>query len=281
MIAEIASPHALASALARLHSQAPSPRPNKDKSADPIIFQPEIKRKLLAMRSQVEGARALAVFTACHADIMDRSDNEQQRQDASNTVALLTPVLKSYFSDLGVSSALEAQQVLGGHGYIREHGMEQLVRDSRITQIYEGTNEVQAADLVLRKLSGETGQHADNLFANWQQVLDEQTDDESISHAAAQALSRLKDATAWIRSADEAAARGAALNYQRLFALATIGCLWAQIIDSIGGKKGDFYETKRKSARFYMEQVLPETIALHKTVTRGSGSLAAFDVHDF
>ena len=279
--ADIAYQNALAYAKERLQSKAPSPRPNEDKSADPIIFQPEIKRKLLAMRSQVEGARALAVFTACHADIMDRSDNEQQRQDASNTVALLTPVLKSYFSDLGVSSSLEAQQVLGGHGYIREHGMEQLVRDSRITQIYEGTNEVQAADLVLRKLGGATGEFADSLIERWQQVLDEQTDDESIAHAAAQALSRLKDSTAWIRSADEAAARGAALNYQRLFALATIGCLWAQIIDSIGGKKGDFYETKRKTARFYMEQVLPETMALHDTITRGSESLASFDVQDF
>lgn len=279
--AEIAYQNALAYAMERLQSKAPSPRPNEDKSADPIIFQPEIKRKLLAMRSQIEGARALAVFTACYADIMDRSDNEQQRQNASNTVALLTPVLKSYFSDLGVSSSLEAQQVFGGHGYIREHGMEQLVRDSRITQIYEGTNEVQAADLVLRKLSGETGQHADNLFANWQQLLDEQKDQESIAEPASQALSRLKDATTWIRDADESAARGAALNYQRLFALTAIACLWAQIIDSISGKNEDFYATKRKTARFYMEQVLSETIALHKTVTRGSGSLAAFDVHDF
>jgi len=279
--ADIAYQNALAYALERLQSKAPSPRPNEGKPADPIIFQPEIKRKLLAMRSQVEGARALAVFTACHADIMDKSADEQLRHEAENTVALLTPVVKSFLSDLGVSSSLEAQQVLGGHGYVREHGMEQLVRDSRITQIYEGTNEVQAADLVLRKLGGASGQFADSLFDSWQQLLDGQKDDESIAQPASEALSRLKDATAWIRDNNDAAARGAALNYQRLFALSAIACLWAQIIDSIRGKNGDFYETKCKTARFYMEQVLPETLALHATVTRGSESLASFDVRDF
>ena len=278
---DIACQNAYVYATERLQSKAPAPRPNEGKPADPIIFQPEIKRKLLAMRAQVEGARALAVFTACHADIMDRSQDEQQQEEAEHTVALLTPVVKSFLSDLGVSTSLSAQQVFGGHGYVREHGMEQLVRDARITQIYEGTNEVQAADLVLRKLSGATGQFADNLFDRWQQFLDEQKDADSIAQPAAAALTRLKEATAWIREADGAAARGAAFDYQRLFALTAIACLWAQIIDSIRDKAGDFYETKRKTARFYMEQVLPETAALHEIVTKGAESLTSFDVEDF
>ena len=282
--AEIAYQNALAYATERLQSRAPAPRPNEGKPADPIIFQPEIKRKLLAMRSQIEGGRALAVFAAYHADVMDKSTNEQQREDAKSTVALLTPVIKSFLSDLGVSSSLEALQVLGGHGYVREHGMEQLVRDSRITQIYEGTNEVQAADLVLRKLAGKTGQFADSLFARWQQFLDQQKNDgdanEYVEPAAA-ALARLKEATAWIRETDGAAARGAACNYQRLFALTTIACLWAQIIVAIRGKNSEFYETKRKTARFYMEQVLPETTALHEIVIRGSDALSTFTVADF
>jgi butyryl-CoA dehydrogenase len=279
--AEIACQNALAYARERLQSKAPPPRPNEDKPADPIVFQPEIKRKLLAMRSQIEGARALAVFTACQADVMDKSADEQQQEEAANTVALLTPVVKSFLSDLGVSSSLSAQQVLGGHGYIREHGMEQLVRDSRIAQIYEGTNEVQAADLVLRKLSGATGEFADGLFDRWQQFLDEQGDTDSIAQAASAALASLREATKWIREADEAAARGAAMDYQRLFALTTIACLWAQIIDSIGGKDGDFYESKRKTARFYMEQVLPETAALRDIICKGAESLTSFDVEDF
>jgi hypothetical protein len=209
---------------------------------------------------------------------MDKSADEQQREASQNTVALLTPVVKSFLSDLGVSSSLAAQQILGGHGYIREHGMEQLVRDSRIAQIYEGTNEVQAADLVLRKLAGSTGAFADSLFDRWQQSLVAQGDADSIAQAALAALARLREATTWIREADGAAARGAALDYQRLFALTTIACLWAQIIDSVRDKDGDFYESKRKTARFYMEQVLPETSALHEIVTKGADSLTSFDV---
>ncbi len=282
--AEIACQNALIYAAERLQGKAPAPRPNEGKPADPIIFQPEIKRKLLAMRAQVEGGRALAVYAAYHADVMDRATDEKQREEAVNTVALLTPVVKSFLSDLGVSSSLSAQQVLGGHGYVREHGMEQLVRDSRITQIYEGTNEIQAADLVLRKLTGKTGQFADSLFDRWQNFLDEQRDIDDMSpfaQPASAALAKLKDATAWIREADGAAASGAAFNYQRLFALTTIACLWAQIIASIRGKDGEFYATKRKTARFYMDQVLPETGALHEIVTRGSDSLTSFSVEDF
>lgn len=279
--AEIAYQNALAYAKERLQSRAPAPRPSDGKPADPIIFQPEIKRKLLVMRSQIEGARALAVFTAYHADVMDKSPDGPQKEEAENTVALLTPVVKSFMSDLGVSSSLAAQQVLGGHGYIREHGMEQLVRDSRIAQIYEGTNEVQAADLVLRKLSGATGQFADSLFDRWQQFLDQKKATDSIAEAASAALLRLREATAWIRESDGAAARGAAVDYQRLFALTTIACLWAQIIDSIRAKDGDFYESKRKMARFYMQQVLPETAALCDIVTNGAESLTSFDVEDF
>jgi len=282
--AEIASQNALVYATERLQSKAPAPRPNEGKPADPIIFQPEIKRKLLAMRAQIEGARALAVFTACQTDVAEKSTNEQQREDAANTLALLTPVVKSFLPDLGVSSTLSAQQVLGGHGDVREHGMEQLVRDSRITQIYEGTNEIQAADLILRKLTGKTGQFADSLFERWQQMLDEQKDADDMrpfAQAASAAPARLTEATTWIRAADGGAARGAACDYQRLFALTSIACLWSQIIASIRGKDGEFYATKRKTARFYMDQVLPETVALHEIVMRGSDSLSAFSVEDF
>jgi hypothetical protein len=101
------------------------------------------------------------------------------------------------------------------------------------------------------------------------------------AQAASAALARLTEATAWIRAADAAAARGAAFDYQRLFALTSIACLWSQIIASIRGKDGEFYATKRKTARFYMDQVLPETVALHEIVMRGSDSLSAFSVEDF
>ncbi len=219
------------------------------------------------------------MFTAYHADVMDKASDAEEKQAAKDTVALLTPVIKSFLSDLGVSGALSAQQVLGGHGYVTEHGMEQLVRDARITQIYEGTNEVQAADLVFRKLTGSTGQFADKLLSDFQAALESQSDDST--KPAIAALAKLIEATAWIRQADDAAARGAAFNYQRLFALTVIGVLWSQIVESIGDKQGDFYDTKRKTAQFYMQQVLPEADALHEIIMHGSGSIEAFDVSEF
>ena len=283
-IADIAMQNAVAYAQERLQSRAPAPRPDEGKAADPIIYQPEIKRKLLELRSQIEGGRALVVYAGLHADIMDRASDAREKQAAQDTVALLTPVIKSYLSDLGVTGALSAQQVLGGHGYVVEHGMEQFVRDARITQIYEGTNEVQASDLVRRKLSGSSGKNADELFERWQRYLAQHKDTagaKEIIEPAKAALERLITATAWIRKADNAAAMGAAFDYQRLVALTTIACLWAQIIVSIQDQQGDFYDTKRKTARFFMQQVLPETVALHEVITKGADALETFEVSRF
>jgi len=283
-IAEIAYQNGLAYAMERAQGKAPAPRPDAKKPADPIIYHPEIRRMLLTIRSQVEGARALAVFASFQVDLMEKSTDEELRSDAEATVALLTPVIKSFLTDLSVSSALTAQQVFGGHGYICEHGMEQLVRDARITPIYEGTNEVQAVDLVMRKLGGRAGDCADRLFEQWQQFFDQYQGLEGTSawlEPAAAALSRLKDTTQWIRSADDAVKSGAATHYQRLFALTTIASLRSQIVVSMGDKEGAFYEAKRRTALFYMENVLPEPMALHQVITRGASSLSAYQLADF
>jgi hypothetical protein len=276
---EIAYQNALAYALDRRQSKAPDPRPDDSKAADPIAYQPDVKRQLLTIRAQVEGGRALAVYGALHADIMEKSDDAAVAADAENTVALLTPVMKAFFTDLGMSSTLSAQQIFGGHGYIREHGMEQLVRDCRITPIYEGTNEIQALDLVSRKLTGSTGKFADKFMAEWLAYTEQHGDKN-----AAAAMQDLITATSWIRSrhaTDDAAVRGAATQYLRLFALAIIGCMWTKSVAAAQGKDGEFYETKRKVARFYAEQLLPETASLLQTITGGSDALADFAVSDF
>ncbi len=286
-IAEIAYQNALAYAQDRLQSKAPAPRPDDSKAADPIIYQPEMKRQLLRIRSQVEGARALAVFAGLQVDIMEKSTDEAAVADAENTVALLTPVIKAFFTDLGMSSALSAQQVLGGYGYVREYGMEQLVRDCRITPIYEGTNEVQALDLVARKLTGRTGEFTMRFLGDWQQFLDKHENEQGVADTvapAAVALRRLVETTRWIQDklqSDDAATRGAAYPYLRLFALTIIACLWAQIIVTIRDKTGAFYDVKRKTARFYMQQVLPETSAIAAAIVNGDAALSDFDVADF
>ena len=278
-IADIAYQNALAYAFERRQSKAPAPRPDDSKAADPIIYQPDVKRQLLTIRAQVEGARALAVYGALHADIMEKSPDEAIAADARETVALLTPVVKAFFTDLGMSATLSAQQIFGGYGYIREYGMEQLVRDCRITPIYEGTNEVQALDLVARKLTGSTGEFADRFMREWLDYA-QQHDDTS----AAAAMQDLITATAWIRErhgSDDAAVRGAATQYLRLFALAITGCMWTRAVVAAQGKDGEFYASKRKVARFYAEQLLPETASLLQTITAGSEALADFEVADF
>ena len=286
-LADIAYQNAYKYALERTQSKAPAPRPDDSKAADPIIYHPEIKRILLTIRSQVEGARAMAVFVSHHVDVMDKSPDKATRESAADIVALFTPVVKSFLTDLGVSSTQSALQVYGGHGYVREHGMEQLYRDSRITTIYEGTNEVQAVDLVTRKLSGSVGETADRLFQAWTQMLtDNRTEDSTrdVIEAVQAALTRLLEATQWVREnieSNDAAALGAASQYQRLFALTAIACLWVDILASIREKKGSFYDTKRKTALFYLQRVLPETDSLHQVVTRGAESLTDFAVDDF
>ena len=238
---------------------------------------------LLSIRSQVEGARALAVYAGLHVDIMEKTGDAK----AESTVALLTPVVKAYFSDLGMDSTLSAQQVYGGHGYVWDHGMDQLPRDCRITQIYEGTNEVQSLDLVSRKLTGKTGEFADRFLDDWGTFLAEHAGDDAVAaciEPAAAALQRLIRTTVWVREqleTDNATARGAATGYLRMFALTLIACLWAQIVVTIRDKDGAFYDAKRKVARFYMQQVLPATESLETTIVSGAGALADFDVADF
>ena len=286
-MSEIAYQNALEYAQERMQSKAPAPRPDSSKPADPIIYQPEMQRQLLTIRSQVEGARALSVFTGLQVDIMEKSDDATAAATAESTVALLTPVIKAHFSDLGMSSTLSAQQIYGGHGYVREHGMEQLVRDCRIAPIYEGTNEVQALDLVARKVTGRMTEFANGFLGEWQQFLGEHSSDDSVADIvvpSATALQRLIDATLWMQEkaqSDEAAIRGGASQYLRLFALTIIACFWSQVIVTIRDKDGEFYEVKRKLARFYVQQVLPETGALLEVIVSGDAALAEFDVADF
>ena len=286
-LSEIAYQNALDYALERTQSKAPAPRPDDNRPADPIIYQPEMQRQLLMIRSQVEGARALSTFTGLQVDIWEKSPDEAAAADAEKTVALLTPVIKAHFSDLGMSSTLSAQQIYGGHGYVREHGMEQLVRDCRIAPIYEGTNEIQALDLAARKVSGRMGEFADSFLAGWQDFLNEYANDDSVVDIvgpAASALQRLISTTQWVRGkvqSDDATARGAASQYLRLFALTIIACVWAQIIVTIRDQEGTFYDVKRKLARFYMQQVLPETSSLAATIVDGDDALSDFEVGDF
>ncbi len=281
-VAEIAYQNALAYALDRRQSRAPAPRPDPGKAADRIVYLPDIQRKLLKIRAQVEGARALAVFAGYHADVMARSEDAGQVEESDDWVSLLTPLLKSYLSDMGLDSALEAQQVFGGHGYVREWGMEQLVRDVRITQIYEGTNEVQAVDLVGRKLDLHQGRLFNRLIARWDglkaRVPESRVD--GVASAIGLAMGRLEQSTACIRAwlvDDECAALAAATDYQRQFAITVVGMFWLEICLLLEGRDDEWAEGKFALAQVFAEQVLPETEGLMRKVEAAENvaSLAA------
>ena len=286
--ADIAYQNAKNYAQERRQSRVPGVE-RSNKKADLIIKQPEIKRMLLRMRCQIEGGRALATYVGYHVDVMQKSQDQSTKKRADNIVSLLTPIVKCYLSDLGMESSLNAQQVFGGHGYVHDYGMEQLVRDCRITTIYEGTNEVQAADLVFRKLMLKNNQLIKTFIEEWEHALflEKSFDDAELNFIldkTRESFGCFKKTTAWIIdqvNANPLFAMGASSAYTRYFSLNMVALLWADILVSILNKKGNFYNSKRKLAKFFILHVLPETLSLEKQILGGGSILSEFECNDF
>ena len=177
-VSEVAYQNAVVYAKERLQGRAISGVKAPDKPADPIIVHPDVRRMLMTIKSLNEASRALVLWTALKADLARRSDDEKVRQAADDHMGLLTPVLKGVLTDNGLSNSVLAQQIYGGHGYIAEHGMEQFVRDARITMIYEGANGIQALDLVGRKLGRDGGRAITAFFKEVSDYVKEQSADE-------------------------------------------------------------------------------------------------------
>ena len=252
-----------------------------------IIEHPDVRRMLLAQRSFVEAGRALAVWTAMQMDIAARHADPQARADADGLVALLTPVVKAAFTDFGFESTVQAQQVFGGHGYIREWGVEQYVRDARITQIYEGTNGVQAADLAGRKLAMEGGTLPERFFALVAEDLKSasQVEDAArIARPVVMALETLRETTRALRSraTNPAEIGAAASDYLRLFALVALGWMWARIaMAAAAGEPGPRRSARLDVARFFVDRMLPQTLGLATSIGAGAGPVMALDATAF
>ena len=224
-IAETAYQSAVAYARERLQSRALSGAKQPDQPADPIIVHPDVRRMLLTMRASSEGGRALAYWIGMSLDLARKHLDPETRQSADDLIALLTPIIKAYFTDQGSACANLGVQVMGGHGYIREWGMEQLVRDVRITQLYEGANGIQALDLVGRKLGAHFGRQLRTFFHPVMAFIEQQQADAELSEFVlplAKAYARLQQVTLHVaqqglRDPNDAAA--ASYDYLRLFAL--------------------------------------------------------------
>jgi alkylation response protein AidB-like acyl-CoA dehydrogenase len=249
----------------------------------PIIEHPDVRRMLLTARAFVESGRALAVWTAMQMDIAGRHPDPEARAEAEGLLALLTPVVKAAFTDFGFEATVQAQQVFGGHGYIREWGVEQYVRDARITQIYEGTNGVQAADLAGRKLAMEGGRLPERFFALVAADLEAATGVEGAAEIAAPVISALEDLRAVTRALqdranDPAEIGAAASDYLRLFALVALGWMWARIVcAAVRSENGARRAARLSVARFFVDRMLPQTLGLAASIATGAAPVMALD----
>ena len=286
-LAETAYQSAVAYARDRLQGRALGGAKYPDKMADPILVHPDVRKNLLTMRATIEGCRALGIWIATEVDVAEKHPDETVRREADDLVALLTPIIKAYFTDMGFEATNLGLQVFGGHGYIREHGMEQLVRDARIAQLYEGTNGIQALDLVGRKLPLHMGRMLRRFFHPVLAFIEDNQAEAELAEFVlplAKAFGRLQQATAWVaqqslRDPDEAGA--AATDYLRLFALTALAYLWARtakvVLDKPEGERQAFHQAKLATARFYMTRVLPQTSSLFATINAGAKPIMAVE----
>jgi len=294
--AEVAYQNAVAYCKERLQGRSLRGAKFRDKPADPIIVHPDIRRMLMTVRVFKEGARALAYWAGLTVDIIRKHPDPETKRKAEDLLGLLTPVLKTYFTDMGFNSANLCLQCFGGHGYIAEWGMEQFVRDARITQIYEGANGIQALDLIGRKLPANKGRAIQLFFAVVGGFCEKYEDNAALSpfvRPLTEALERLVEATQWlmqhaISNPDNGGA--VSMDYLYMMALVTLGYQWAQVAriceNQLSNPDDDsfdrtFYRNKLVCAEFFMEKVLPEATAHLAKIRAGADALMTLPADAF
>lgn len=287
--AAAAHQNAVAYARDRLQGRAIGAPANPQGPADPLIVHPDIRRSLMEQKSFVEGARALAFWCA---QLLDRAHHGDAA--AEGLISLLTPVAKGFLTDKGFDSAVQAQQVFGGHGYIEEHGMSQFVRDARIAMIYEGANGVQALDLVARKLPQDGGSHVVAFFSLIRDFCREHAETEMLATDFAQPLKAAsKDlqsaATYFMERAAKAPqdALAGSYDFMHLFGHVALGYMWARMAAvarqalAAGTPDAAFYHAKLVTGRFYMQRQLPMTQALLARILSGADTVMALGPDEF
>jgi alkylation response protein AidB-like acyl-CoA dehydrogenase len=293
-LSEVAYQNAAAYAKERLAGRALTGAKFKDKPADPIIVQPDVRRMLMSMRAFNEAARALVLWTALRSDIAHRSGDAKERQVADDHMGLMTPVIKGVLTDQGFANTVMAQQVFGGHGYIAENGMEQFVRDARIAMIYEGANGIQAIDLVGRKLPRDGGRALQAFFSEVSGYIKDKGADEALApyvKPLGQALGELQQATMWLMqnalgNPDNA---GAGSNdYMHLFGLVALGYMWCLIVEAAKTKaaegangSGERMSAKLATGRFFAERLLPAATTHLARIKAGAASTMALPAEAF
>ena len=288
-LAERAWQNALRYARERLQMRALSGPKYPDKPADPIIVHPDVRRMLLTQKALVEGGRLLAYHAFQQVDIVNHASDEAQRSQADALLGFLTPIVKGCLTEWGVECTYHAVQCFGGHGYIAEHGMEQLARDARITTLYEGTTGIQALDLVGRKLMQLQGAGLQPFLAMIQQFCAQHAGDEGLAEfvaplkAQADALLQTTMALGKRAAADPEEVGAGSTDYLFLCGYVALAYWWARSVAAAeaGEHPAAFRQAKRETARFYYARILPRTLAHRAAIESGAASLMALPEEAF
>ena len=281
-LTELALQSATAYARERLQGRAPSGPVNPDGPADSILVHPDVRRMLLTQRAFAEGGRALGVYVAALLDQAKYATNAGERETAQRRVDLLTPVVKAFLTDRGMECVLLAQQVFGGHGYIVEHGIEQVVRDMRITQIYEGANGIQALDFAARKVLRDGGAALRELLEDMRR----EVGDDEFSAPLAAALETVRRSAEGLGAGarqDPDLAGAVATDFLELTGLTVFAWLWAKMARAAAAESANSGTqlNKRETARFFYAKLLPKTVALEQTIKAGAESVMALPLEAF
>ncbi|WP_087747628.1 MULTISPECIES: acyl-CoA dehydrogenase C-terminal domain-containing protein [unclassified Acidovorax] len=288
-LTEVAYQNALAYAKDRIQMRSLSGTKAKDKPADPIIVHPDVRKMLLTAKAYAEGARALQCFCAVLLDKELSHPDEKVRKDSGEMLALLTPIVKAFITDNGFEATVMCQQVFGGHGYIKEWGMEQHVRDARINMIYEGTNTIQSLDLLGRKILGNNGAS----LKKFGKLVGALVEEEGVNEKMAEFINPIaylgdqmtKFTTEigfkGLQNPDEVGA--AAVDYLRVAGHLVFGYFFARMAqvalrEIAAGNADPFYGAKLQTARFYFAKLFPETATLMRTARAGSKVLMDTDL---
>lgn len=287
--AERSYQNAVAYAQDRIQGRSPTGVAAPEKAADPIIVHPDVRRMLMTMKAYTEGSRAFSTYVARFLDISKFSDDPEQKQHAEAMVALMTPIAKAYMTDRALDTCIAGQQVFGGHGYIREWGQEQLVRDTRITQIYEGTNGVQAMDLMGRKVVANGGKLFELFASEVATFIEAESDNQAIVHLLkplAASVERLSDTTEYVIKAaqsDPSAIGAAAVEYLDLFGLVAYAYMWARMakVAAPQADADEFYDVKVKTANFFFARILPKSVSLVESIKAGADEMMSLTAEQF
>ena len=291
-MSEVSYQNAAAYANDRIQGRALDGAKNPDKPADPIIVHPDVRRTLMDQRAFTEGGRVWLYWIGVQADLLHNSEDEATKERADDLLGLMTPILKAYLTEKGYWHSTNAQQMLGGHGYIKEWGMEQFVRDARIAMIYEGANGIQALDLVGRKLMKDGGRAWQNFFKEIDEfAADNQSNEELKPYldALTEAKADVTEATQWfganaMQNFNNAGA--SSMDFLHMWALLCLAHGWARLAKAALEKKAEgdtdpFYTNKLITGQYFLERVMPDMKSHLAKVKTGAATMMALPADQF